>query len=380
MTLEDFMMQKKKGANLNTQSVLAMRSSGYYSQKTAGAKIAIDATQKLLERALNSLPNSEILRFADFGCADGGTSQELWYNIVKLIRESGDNRPIEMIYTDLASNDFSTLFKSMQGMGENSDLAYQDKFDDIFVHGCGTGFHKQLMPSETLCLGFSATAMHYVSEKPCQIKDHVHMVGADSGERMRFEEQALNDWEAILLARGKELMPGGKFICINFGIDEKGQYLGNTGGHSMFEKFRDHWYGHLKSGIINEEEYISATFPQHYRTVEEFCRPFSESNSLVEKAGLRLNSCSTRLTKCPYRENYENKKNNMTPSEYAKSLIPTTRSWSETVFRTALAGRDPGEIDQIVDSFYENYENEVASNPDGHAMDYIHIVMEIEKV
>ena len=137
---------------------------------------------------------------------------------------------------------------------------------------------------------------------------------------------------------------------------------------------------HLKNGIINDEEYISATFPQHYRTVEEFCRPFSESNSLVEKAGLRLNSCSTRLTKCPYRENYENKKSNMTPSEYAKSLIPTTRSWSETVFRTALVGRSPGEIDQIVDSFYENYENEVACNPDGHAMDYIHIVMEIEKV
>ena len=70
----------------------------------------------------------------------------------------------------------------------------------------------------------------------------------------------------------------------------------------------------------------------------------------------------------------------MTPSEYAKSLIPTRRSWSETGFRTALVGRSTGEIDQIVDSFYENYENEVACNPDGHAMDYIHIVMEIEKV
>ena len=120
--MEDFKMQKKNGANLNTQSVLAMRSSGYYSQKTAGAKIAIDATQKLLEGALNSLPNSEILRFADFGCADGGTSQELWYNIVKLIRESGDSRPIEMIYTDLASNDFSTLFKAMQGMGREGEM------------------------------------------------------------------------------------------------------------------------------------------------------------------------------------------------------------------------------------------------------------------
>ena len=26
------------------------------------------------------------------------------------------------------------------------------------------------------------------------------------------------------------LEPGGRFICINFGIDENGRYLGNTGG------------------------------------------------------------------------------------------------------------------------------------------------------
>ena len=34
----------------------------------------------------------------------------------------------------------------------------------------------------------------------------------------------------------------------------------------MFESFNRHWKGHLDSGIITEEEFISATFPQHYRT------------------------------------------------------------------------------------------------------------------
>ena len=128
-------MTINKLETLNTQDVLSMKGEGYYSQKTAGAKNAIDSIQEILERSVISLPNNEILRFADFGAADGGTSQELWYNLINLIRGKGDDRVIEIIYTDLASNDFSTLFKKMQGMHGEKKLAYQKIFDNVFVHG-----------------------------------------------------------------------------------------------------------------------------------------------------------------------------------------------------------------------------------------------------
>ena len=78
--------------NLNTQSVLSMRGSGYYSERTAGAKIAIDATQPLMEKALKEIPKLQKLRMADYGSADGGTSQEMWGNLIKHIRNSKDNR------------------------------------------------------------------------------------------------------------------------------------------------------------------------------------------------------------------------------------------------------------------------------------------------
>ena len=373
-------MVENEKAFLNTQSELSMKGAGYYSKKTIGAKIAIDSLQHLIINALNNISKSKNLRFADFGSADGGTSQELWYNVISVMRERGDHRPIEIIYTDLASNDFSTLFKTMQGMGENVDLAYQKEFENVFVHGCGTGFHDQLVTSGTLSLGFSATAMHYVSEKPCQILNHVHMVGSSDIERSKFKKQALVDWEAILSARAKELEPGGRFICINFGIDENGRYLGNTGGKSMFESFNRHWKSHLESSIITEEEFISATFPQHYRTVEEFSQPFMGNDCLANKIGLKLNRIFTKLTKCPYRQEYEKNKATITPEEFAKEFIPTTRSWSETVFRSALKNRTYEETNQIVESFYKNYENEVANSPSEHSMDYVHIVMEIERI
>ena len=69
----------------------------------------------------------------------------------------------------------------------------------------------------------------------------------------------------------------------------------------------------------------------------------------------------------------------MSNVDYANSLIPTMRSWSETVFRTALEGRDEDDISQIVDRLYGSYCEDVVTNPSGHAMDYIHIILDIEK-
>ena len=63
--------------NLNMQAVLSMRSSGYYSQRTAGAKHAIDSTLSLSNDALISLLTGDISRFADFGATDGRTSAAL---------------------------------------------------------------------------------------------------------------------------------------------------------------------------------------------------------------------------------------------------------------------------------------------------------------
>jgi len=363
---------------LNTQSVLSMRGAGYYSQRTAGAKNAIDSIKPLIDNALAQLPDTHALRFADFGAADGGTSAEMWHHVIDNLRRNGDNRQIEIIYTDLPSNDFSTLFKTMQGMQGQTDFAYQDQFDNVFVHGCGTGFHRQLMASNSLSLGFSATAMHYVSVKPCEITDHVHMVGANEAERAAFAEQAAADWERILLARASEMTTGGRLVVMNFGIDEQGRYLGNTGGQNMFDRFSHHWQQLMNDGTISQDEFIRASFAQHYRTIDEFTAPFDNPDSSVSKAGLRLVSAKTQLTKCPYRAAFE-ADDTIDAAEFASQLIPTTRSWSETVFSTALAGRPPAEIASIVDQFYGAYEAEVAANPDGHAMDYIHIIMEIEK-
>ena len=59
-----------------------------------------------------------------------------------------------------------------------------------------------------LDLEFSATAMHYVSEKPCEILDQLHMVDANAEERVKFAERTAEDWESISLARAAEMKTG----------------------------------------------------------------------------------------------------------------------------------------------------------------------------
>jgi len=148
----------------------------------------------------------------------------------------------------------------------------------------------------------------------------------------------------------------------------------------MFNNFSKNWKYLEDQGIITNQEYINATFTQHYRTVEEFRAPFDDKESAISKSGLVLKSCETMITECPYKVHYLNNKNTMSSKDYAKTLIPTMRSWSETVFKNALVDRTEKEMNEIVDKFYNLYVDEVSNDPEGHAMDYVHVIMDIEKV
>ena len=365
-----------------TAATTAMKGAGYYSRSTQGAKHVIDNASGMLGDAVAALPEpapGQPVRIADFGAADGGTSQQAIRDTIAALRARWPDRQIVVTYIDLAANDWSQLFKSVQGL-DGSEDSYWHEFPGIFVHACGIGFHHQLMPDRSLDLGFSATAMHYVSRRPCEITSHVHHVGAAGSELAAFDRQAAADWEAILRARAAELRPGGRLVLMNFGKDEAGRYLGNTGGVNMFDTFDRLWRAMAAEGLITAEEYRAATFAQAYRTPQEFTAPLLDRNSAIYGAGLRLLSAHTGLVRCPYRAAFDADAS-MDPLTFAKSYVPTLRSWSETVFANALDPARPSEARaELVDAFYQRYEDLVAANPDGHAMDYVHCYLAIEKI
>ncbi len=366
-----------------TGATVAMKSGGYYSERTRGAKDVIDRASSMLLDAVAAIPTppaGHAVRVVDFGAADGGTSKETMFNVIKALKARFPDRQVQMTYTDLPSNDFSNLFKNMLGL-TGAEHNYLIEMDGVFIDAVGVGFHRQLLPDASLDIGFSATAMHYVSEKPCEIEDHVHMVGASGTTLDAYAKRAADDWENILLARAAELRSGGRLVILNFGKDDAGRYLGNTGGVNMFNTFDRLWKAMTDDGRISQQEYVDASFSQFYRTKEEFCAPLLDEHGAVHAAGLRLVSAENVVTGCPYRAAFDASGGTMSAREFAVSYIPTLRSWSETVFATALDDARPAdERAALVDAFYQAYEDEVAANPDGHAMDYVHCYLEIEKV
>ena len=367
-----------------TARTMAMKGGGYYSERTRGAKDVIDNASGMLLEAVNQIPpprGGQPVTLADFGAADGGTSQEAIRACVSRIRSRFSESQIQVTYTDLPNNDFTALFRNLLGFNQESQQTYLAEFDNVFVNACGIGFHQQLLPDQSLDIGFSATAMHYLSEKPCTIDDHVHMVGATGEPAKAYSDQAAQNWLDILLARAKELRPGGQLVMLNFGIDEQGRYLGNTGGVNMFNTFAALWKQMSQEKVISDAEFKNTAFPQYYRTIDEFCAPLRDETSAVFKAGLRLVSAHTDVVRCPYRRAYDEADGTMSAREFAVSYIPTLRSWSEAVFVSGLDNsRTPEERHALVDEFYKRYEDQVANDPDGHAMDYVHCYLAMRKV
>ena len=72
-----------------TAGFMAMKGAGYYSKATTGAKYVINAATPLILDAIGRMglkDGGAPFRVADSGCADGGTSIEMWGNVFTDVR------------------------------------------------------------------------------------------------------------------------------------------------------------------------------------------------------------------------------------------------------------------------------------------------------
>lgn len=123
----------------------------------------------------------------------------------------GENSWDRLIYHHL------TFFVSFSGLLPGPKSYFLD-FPNVFVTTCGTSFYSQCLPPQSVNLVFSATAMHWLRDKPCDVTGALHhtMITVPE-EAEKFRNQAAKDWETLLLARAKELAPG-KYTWLTFKI------------------------------------------------------------------------------------------------------------------------------------------------------------------
>jgi len=358
---------------------VAMWGGGRFSTATKGNKDVIDGATRLVLDAIRRIPDTDTaipFTLTDMGCADGGTSIDMVRQATAAVRARWSRRSIWVVYADQPRNDYNSLFHLVHGL--TLIPTYLDEIEDVHVLASASGFYRPIVPAGTLDLGFSATAMHWLSRKPCDLTNHVQAIGAAGTELAAFAEQGRRDWEAILLQRAQEMAPGGRLVLVNFCKDEAGRYLGNTNGANMFDTFNALWQRFAIEGIVSSEEYLGMTFPQYYRTVGEFTQPLLDTGSAVYRAGLRLEHSETRVVPCPYAAEF---REHGDAERFAREYIPTLRSWTESTFLGALSQSRPlDERRAIIDRYYGAYEALVREDPVGHGMDYVHAYMTIAKV
>jgi len=146
----------------------------------------------------------------------------------------------------------------------------------------------------------------------------------------------------------------------------------------MFGTFDAIWRELVAAGAVTADEYLRMTLPQYYNTVAELRAPLEDEEGPVHRAGLRLEHLETRVVGCPFAAAF---RRDGDVDAFARSYIPTLRSWSQSTFFGALdPSRPEQERRRIIDDFYGTYAERVRRAPEGHGMDYVHAYMTIARV
>merc|ERR1740139_837139 len=218
---------------------------GAYTAATKGCFDVIDKATPLVLQEVRKQPidTGRPFHVADYGTADGGTSLGLLTKIVRAVRErTGTESDLEeqheivIHYEDQLMNEWKSVFNHALGYKQVTDAYGRDVSvptdeGDVYVEASGVGFHSQCYPSSSIDLGVSFTAMHWLSTSPSSLKgttEVMHAARCSTGPPAAEHLQAGNDWSSILGACSKELIKGGRFVCVNFCVSGEGYFLGQT--------------------------------------------------------------------------------------------------------------------------------------------------------
>ena len=341
-----------------------------YSEQTEGAILCIEAAKDWAIDCVTSLPRTDRHVFIDYGAADGGTAKNFWSTVLSKAKVSSPTSEFTLIGNDLPSNDNQALVNS---------LNYQYKVDkNINTYLCARSFYDQLSPSDSVSFGFSATAMHWLS-RHLELKNHTHVQASSDHENFKnFRDQALADWELILMQRSNEIIKGGKFLAVNLSRDLNNNYLGNNGGKTLnvHDQIHEIWYELLEEKIIDSQEYEAGTVQNFYKSSDEFISPLINKASNAYKSGLRLVKERTVYIDCPYKSKWLVSKDDKL---FSSQLMETIRSWSMHSFNSAIKKRNLSDIDPV-QLLFQRLKERIYQAPEKWSLDYVEHHLVIEKV
>jgi len=197
----------------------AMEGAGFYNRNSNLQAAGIELALPFLMEAVHAIPTDGQgpLVIADYGSSQGRNSMRPMRLTIEALRSRiGADRAIEVVHTDLPSNDFASLFTTLAEDG-TSYLAGQKR---VFPSAIGRSYFEPILPAGRVHLGWNTWTLHWMSCNPAEVSDHITAArSASESARAAVKAQQAKDWTDFLAARSVEMADGARFVLVTFTTD-----------------------------------------------------------------------------------------------------------------------------------------------------------------
>ncbi len=248
--------------------------SGSYSAAARLQAAGLESAIEVFERAAAAVPlpaPPQPIVIADYGASIGYNSLlPVGAAIAMLRKRTRPEHSVLVAHTDMPDNDFTALFRTLE---EDPDT-YLRKDGATFASAVGRSFYSQILPSNSVNLGWSSWAIQWLSRVPAVIDDHLQVAYcADESVRAAYAKQAARDWHEFVAFRGRELCPGGRLVVTTMAIGDDGEF----GYRPLLAAMMDGLDELTADGLLTAKEVSRMCVPAVGRRAGDFIAPFAPS-------------------------------------------------------------------------------------------------------
>ncbi|KFK29160.1 hypothetical protein AALP_AA7G096900 [Arabis alpina] len=249
-----------------------------YAKNSYGPAAALAMSKPMLINSVKLINGgfSSHLKIADLGCAIGDNTLSTVDTVVEVLRgkldvNDGGAEPemeLEVFFSDLPSNDFNTLFRSL-------DKKLNGKY---FAAGVPGSFYTRLFPKGELHVVVTMSALQWLSQLPEKgsktwNKGRVGIEGAEKEVIEAYAEQADKDLIEFLMCRKEEIVIGGVLFMLMGGrpSGSMSQFSDPDSSlkHPLATLMDQAWQDLVDEGLIEEEKRDGFNIPVYNRSTEE---------------------------------------------------------------------------------------------------------------
>lgn len=255
-------------SEVGVSSRFAMQGDGFYNRHFVLQEAAIHHVQPIWRSVVEAAAvRKDSFVLADYASSQGKNSlPPINLALDRILRLAPATASIEVIHTDLPSNDFSSLF----AMLETDPDSYLRRDSRLSALAVGRSYFQPILPAGKVDLAWNSWSLQWLSRPPQPIPDAIFIdCSNDAATRRAYADQMRADWENFLTCRSAELAPGGRLFSM-FVADRPDL----TGWRPFWSSLWSVLAEMKAEGALAAAQLDAISLPVGARTVEDLRKPF----------------------------------------------------------------------------------------------------------